>query len=329
MQAQAIVFPAVNQVEIQSCDLPELRADEVLIRTQYSGISQGTEIWALIGQRPELRFPTVPGYQSVGVIEKLGESATGFEIGQRVLFRSSRLPEHFPPTWMGAHVSHAIVTSQGDRAPIVIPENCDSIAATLAALPAVSLRGINMLDVKIGDLVVVTGQGLIGQGSAQLARLRGATVIVADINARRLELSHQCGADVPVNIKEQNLGEAVRCIKPKGADVVIETTGRADQFAPCINLLREQGQLLLQGWYPQPITFDFHQTHGKRPTIAITCGFDSDEVRQCLTLMSQNKLRFSELVTHRLPIHQAPEIYQKMVNNAPDVLGVVFDWNQI
>lgn len=328
MQTQAIVFPAANQVEIQSYDLPQLRADEVLIRTEYSGISQGTEIWALTGERPELKFPTVPGYQSVGVVEKLGADASAFEIGQRVLFRSSRLPEHFSPTWMGAHVSHAIVTSQGDRAPIVITENCDPIAATLAALPAVSLRGINMLNINIGDLVVVTGQGLIGQGSVQLARLRGATVVVADISTPRLELSRQNGADAIINVNEQNLGEAVRSIKPKGADIIIETTGRAEQFAPCINLLREQGQLLLQGWYPQPISFDFHQTHGKRPTIAITCGFDSNEVAQCLTLMSQNKLRFSELVTHRLPISEAPEIYRKMTNNAPDVLGVVFDWNQ-
>lgn len=329
MKAQAIVFPDVNRVEIQSYELPALRADEVLIRTQYSGVSQGTEIWALTGQRPELKFPTVPGYQSVGVIEQLSANAVGWQVGQRVLFRSSRLPENFSPTWMGAHVSHAIVPAEGGRGPILVPEGCDSISATVAALPAVSLRGINMLDIHIGDLVLVIGQGLIGQGSAQLARLRGATVIVADINAPRLGLSKYCGADVVVHIKEQNLNDIVRAIKPQGADVIIETTGRSDQFAPCINLLREQGQLLLQGWYPQPITFDFHQTHGKRPTIAITCGFDSDEVAQCLTLMSQHKLNFSELVTHRLPISQAPQIYHDMTHNAPDVLGVVFDWNQL
>jgi threonine dehydrogenase-like Zn-dependent dehydrogenase len=240
------------------------------------------------------------------VIEEIGDGATGYEIGQRVMFATSRLPENFPPTWMGAHVGQAIVPSKGERAPLFLPEGCDPIAASLSALPAVSLRGINMLNIKIGDLVVVIGQGLIGQGSAQLARLRGATVVVADINAPRLALSKQTGADVTVNIKEEDLNAVVRAIKPAGADVIIETTGRADQFAPCINLLRGQGQLLMQGWYPQPITFDFHATHGKRPTIAITCGFDSSETAQCLTLMSQGKLRF-----------------------APDILGVVFDWSQV
>jgi 2-desacetyl-2-hydroxyethyl bacteriochlorophyllide A dehydrogenase len=328
MKAQAIVFPAPHQVEIQSYDLPELRADELLIRTEYSGISQGTEIWALTGQRRELTFPTVPGYQSVGIIEQTGADVTNFQTGQRVMFASSRLPESYPPTWMGAHVSHALVPATGERAPLIVPENCDPVAASVSALPAVSLRGINMLNVNIGDLVVVTGQGLIGQGSAQLAKLRGATVVVSDIGAKRLELSQRTGADVIVNVKEQDLAEVARSIKPAGADAVIETTGRSDQFAPCVQMLRPLGQLLLQAWYPQPISFDFHETHMKRPTIAVTCGFDSSETTQCMELMSRGKLQFRELVTHLLPITEAPGIYNKLLSNSPDVLGVVFDWSR-
>lgn len=328
MKAQAIVFPSKNEVDVQSYDVPAVNEGELRVRTEYSGVSQGTEIWALTGQRPELQFPTVPGYQSIGVIEEIN-GATNYQIGQRVMFATSRLPDEFPPTWMGAHVGQAILPERGGKAPLILPENCDPIASALSALPAVSLRGLNMLNIKIGDLVVVTGQGLIGQGSAQLARLRGATVVVADMSAPRLWLSKQTGADYAVNVKEENLNEVVRGINPAGADVIIETTGRADQFAPCIELMRAQGQLLLQGWYPEPITFDFHATHGKRPTVAITCGFDSGETAQCLTLMSQDKLRFRELVTHLLPVSQAPQIYPQLAANTPDVLGVVFDWSQL
>lgn len=327
MQARAIVFPTPHQVEIQSYELPQLGANELLIRTLYSGISQGTEIWALTGQRQELSFPTIPGYQSVGIIEEVGAQASQFQVGQTVMFASSRLPEQYPPTWMGAHVSHALVPAQGERAPLLVPEGSDLVAASLAALPAVSLRGINMLNIEIGDLVVVTGQGLIGQASAQLALLRGATVVTTDMGPKRLELSQSVSADKVVNVKEEDLSQVVRHIKPNGADVVIETTGRADQFAPCIDLLRPLGQLLLQGWYPQPISFDFNITHLKRPTIAITCGFDASETAQCLELMRHNKLHYRELVTHLVPFTAAPSIYEKLLANAPDVLGVVFDWN--
>lgn len=69
-KAQAIIFPDKDRVEIGSFELPEIQPDEALVRTEFSRVSQGTEIWALIGKRPEIMFPTVPGYQSIGVVEE-------------------------------------------------------------------------------------------------------------------------------------------------------------------------------------------------------------------------------------------------------------------
>jgi len=323
MNSTAIVITADRTVELQRYELPKLADDEVLIRTEYSGVSSGTEIWAYQSKRSELTFPTVPGYQSVGIIEAIGASVKGRNIGERVHFVNSRLPDRFPPTWMGAHVSHAIVKDHIHP----VPSGTDLVAAAVSALPGVSLRGLNMVDVGIGDLVVVIGQGLIGQGSAQLARLRGATVVAADIAPLRLELSLKYSADIVVDSRSQNLAEVVRSVKPAGADVVIETTGRANMFAPAIDLLRWEGQVLLQGWYPDPITFDFNVTHGKKPRIAVTCGQDDADLP--MELMSKNKLRFRELVTHVVSPADAPEIYSRLSNGDPDILGVVFDWGQL
>jgi 2-desacetyl-2-hydroxyethyl bacteriochlorophyllide A dehydrogenase len=320
-RAQAIIFPDQNRVEIGSFDLPDLQPDEMLVRTEFSGVSQGTEIWAFTGMRPEIKYPTVPGYQSVGIVEEVGSDAAKFRPGQRVAFMATRLPSQFAPTWMGGHVSRAVI-----RDGALVPEGADPAAAALAALPAVSWRGINMLNVRIGDLVVVTGQGLIGQGSAQMARLRGATVIATDISPKRLELSKRFSADIVVNPKEQDLGEVVRSIESGGADVVIETTGRSDQFAPSISLLRWEGQLLLQGYYPDPITFDFHKTHAKKPTIAVTCGHDFGGISVSMELMKQGKLHFRELITDLAPFTSALEVYPRLAAGDPDVLGVVFDW---
>jgi len=230
-KSTAIVFSAVNEVVLQKYDLPALKPDEVLVATEYSGISQGTEVWALIGKRPELTYPTVPGYQSVGIIKELGGEVKGYSVGQRVLFNTSRLPGQFPPTWMAGHVSHAIVPVRPDGHPVLLADNADPVSASLAYLPAVSLRGIRMIDIAIGDVVVVTGQGLIGQASAQLAKLRGAIVVATDLSAARRKLSAAHSADLCVNPIEQNLGEVVRSIKSTGADAVIETTGRSDQVA--------------------------------------------------------------------------------------------------
>ena len=224
---------------------------------------------------------------------------------------------------MGAHSSHVIA-----KEAVVVPEGCDPVGATVTPLAAVSLRGIRMIDIDFGDTVLVTGQGLIGQCSAQLAKLRGAIVVTSDVNNTRLALSKTNSADVTVNITESSLADAVRQVGPGGLDAVIETTGRSEQFAPLVDLLRWEGHFLLQGWYANPITFDFHATHLKKPRVAVTCGFDFGEVADCLRLLSYGKLRLRELVSHLLPINQALEVYPALDRGDQAYMGVVFDWTK-
>ena len=310
-------------MQLQSYELPDLRPDDVLIRTEYSGVSQGTEVDAYTGARPELTFPTVTGYQSVGVIEAVGTGVTGFAEGDGVLFTTSRLPDTFPSTWMAAHVSHA-VASTASRALILLPENVDPIEAALTAMIAVGLGGIQQIRVELGDVVLVNGQGLIGQGSAQLARRRGAIVVSSDLSPTRVRLSAAHSADIAVNPAEQDLDEVLRTLARRGVDVVIETSGRADQFAPSINRIRTQGTVLLQGYYKQHIDIDFHPTHIKKPTIAAACGFG--DMSLALSLLHWGKVRFRDLITHLVSPSEGDLLFTRMAAADPDVLGVVFDW---
>lgn len=320
----AIVFAAPNTVELRDYTPPSLRENELLIRTEYSGVSQGTELWALTGKRRELAFPTVPGYQGVGLVERVGPGVTGFAKGQRVLYHTSRLPEHFTETWMGGHVSHVVSPVVGDPPPRVVPEGVDPRAAALAAMPAVSLRGVDMLDIGPNDVVVVTGLGLIGQAAAMLARLRGAIVIASDLHPRRLALAETRSADIVVDARSGELGKTVRNLRPQGADIVIDTTGRSDMFAPCVDLLRLRGQLLLQGFYPESVSFDFHETHLKRPTIHVACGIG--DTQRILELMRFDRLPWSPLITDTASASDAPAVYQRLLAGDPDTLGVVLEW---
>ncbi|MDA3961530.1 MAG: zinc-binding alcohol dehydrogenase [Planctomycetota bacterium] len=321
--AAAIRFEAIDQVSLHQYDLPELRDNEIQIQTEYSGISQGTEIWALQGRRPELQFPTVPGYQAVGRIEACGADVTGYAPGQRVLFTTSRLPaEASTDTWMGAHVSHAVVPIGAGDQPVILDDAINPRAAALAALPAVSLRGVQMLTINPGDCVVVCGMGLIGQSSAQIASAAGGVIIAVDLDHERLAKAKVCGAARAVAPSE--LAAAVTAIKPGGADVVIDTTGRSPALTEAVDLLRIEGQILLQAWYPEPISFDFHHVHMKRPHIAISCGVGS--IPETLHLMRYHKLDLEPLISHVVPPSEAPAIYRRMAERDSDVLGVVFDW---
>lgn len=323
MKSNALVLTERHKMEVQSYDLPKLLADEVLIRTEYSGVSQGTEIDAFRGLRPELSYPTVTGYQSVGIVEEVGPAVKNFVGGDRVLFTTSRLPDQFPFTWMASHVSHALVSTKS-RSPIKLLPEIDPVEAALTAMVAVGLGGIQQIQVNLGDIVFVGGQGLVGQASAQLARSRGAIVVSADLSATRVRLSAENSADIAVDSNDTDIDEVLRDLSPGGVDAVIETTGRADQFAPSIDRLRPLGTLLLQGYYKEHIDIDFHPTHIKKPTIAAACGFG--DMSLALSLLNWKKVQFRNLVTHLVPPTDAPDLFAKMEAGDPDILGVVFDW---
>ena len=72
MKSTAIVFEGVRQVGLGEIDLPPAAEQDLVVETLVSGISVGTERWALIGSRGEMKFPHVPGYLSVGRVVQAG-----------------------------------------------------------------------------------------------------------------------------------------------------------------------------------------------------------------------------------------------------------------
>ena len=75
MKAKAIVFEAIRNVQVRDVELPDLEPLDVLVETEVSGVSVGTERWALEGLRREITLPSVPGYMGVGRIVEAGREA--------------------------------------------------------------------------------------------------------------------------------------------------------------------------------------------------------------------------------------------------------------
>jgi threonine dehydrogenase-like Zn-dependent dehydrogenase len=160
-----------------------------------------------------------------------------------------------------------------------------------------------------------------------LARSRGAVVVSTDISTTRSDLSRAHSADIALNPASDDVDAVLRELAPNGVDVVIETTGRADQFAPSVDRIRTQGTILLQGYYKQHIDIDFHPTHIKKPTIAAACGFG--DMRLAMSLLRWGKVGMRPLITHLVPPADGPALFAKMEAADPDILGVVFDWTQL
>ena len=203
----------------------------------------------------------------------------------------------------------------------------DLAAASLYHLAGVSRHGIRLTKVQRGELVVVIGLGMIGQMSAQAARRVGARVVATDLISLRVELAAKHSADRVVDAKSDRLEDVVGEEAPSGADVVIDTTGDSRMFDRCLRLIRREGRIAMQGYYPDPISIDFHPTHMQRPTVTFPCGWDDEFNGRLAEDMATGRIAIEPLITHRIPFRDAAEAYELVVEHPERSLGMVLDWS--
>jgi bacteriochlorophyllide a dehydrogenase len=325
----SIVFAAPNEVEIRTMELPEVGPRDVRIRTVCSGVSQGTERWLLTnryrwtGGVPQ--YPHHPGYQAAGIVEEVGADVRDLRPGDRVFAQGTRFADADARFGLGSHTG-GLVQAREDVT--LLDPSVDLAAASLLRMAGVSQHGVRLTRVDPGDLVAVIGLGMIGQMSAQAARRAGARVIAADVIPTRVEAAAAYSADRVVQASREDLAEVVHEERSEGADVVIDTTGISSMFTTCVDLVRWEGRVCLQGYYPDPIVVEFHPTHLKRATVTFPCWVDREHDAELSADLAAGLVVIEPLITHRIPYTDAVAAFDLVVNHPERSLGMVLQWSE-
>jgi 2-desacetyl-2-hydroxyethyl bacteriochlorophyllide A dehydrogenase len=225
---------------------------------------------------------------------------------------------------MASHSGY-LVAAQSEVTPLA-PE-VNMAAAALYHMAGVSRHGVRLTKIQPGELVAVIGLGMIGQMSAQAARRAGARVIAADLIPLRVEAAAKHSADQAVDANAKQLEDAIRAENPDGADVVIDTTGDHRIFDQCLGLIRREGRITMQGYYPNPISIHFHRTHLQRPTVTFPCGWDDEYNAELADDLDAGVLVIAPLITHRFPFEDAASAYQLVLDHPERSLGMVLSWS--
>ena len=107
----------------------------------------------------------------MGIVDRLGPDVSGVHEGDRVFLRFTEIdsPQY---SVCGGHTSYSVADAEGLLA---VPDELDSKDVALLCMPSVGHhRAAEEMPIAIGELVVVIGQGLVGQFAAQVSRMRGA-----------------------------------------------------------------------------------------------------------------------------------------------------------
>jgi 2-desacetyl-2-hydroxyethyl bacteriochlorophyllide A dehydrogenase len=335
-----VVFPEAREVAIEDRERPEPGPDEVLIETDTSLVSTGTELTVLSGDFPDgsnwddyAEYPFVAGYTNVGTVVEVGDAVDADAAADAAIEPGTRVA-----TW----TPHAAYVTAAAEDCVVVPDAVDDRQAALFAIAQIVMNGIRRGRVSWGETVVVYGLGILGQLAARLAHLAGAeTVVGIDIAEQRLDYLPDEPGIVGVNPRERDPAEAVEdATGGRLADVVLEVTGSPAAIPGEFDVLREQGRLVLLSSPHGETTLDFHDlvngpsheiigahqmSHPPVSTPA-TPWTKARHAELFFEYLQQGRLSVGDLYTHEVAYDEAPDLYDSLLEDRTDAMAVRLDW---
>ena len=338
MLVREVVVTGQNEVELQTREMDEraLGPEDLLIETEATFISAGTELANYTGREPKVfqpnqwcTYPWRSGYANVGTVLAVGEQVTRAKVGQRV-FTYAR------------HGSTVIFNQQ--RLVIPVPEGMDATLAAATRMAGVALTGIVVSEIRDAPWVAVYGLGMVGNLAAQAFVARGCRVIGVDPVASRRALAERCGIAHTVGGSAQEANDAVMELTGgQGAGITVDAVGHSAVVMQAQAATARFGQLILLGSPRVPVegnlTELLSEVHLKMITMRgalewslpiypdignRTSQFSKQE--SIFEWVKAGKLHVEPLISHRLPPEEIKQAYEGLLRQPESYTGVALVW---
>jgi len=307
LQTSAIILDAPGNLSMRRTALNPLKSGDVQVEIQFSGISTGTEKLLWTGQMPDfpgMGYPLVPGYESVGRIVDAGAEAKG-RIGEWVFVPGASCYRDARGLFGGS--ARTVIVASARALPIAEKLAEEGI---LYALAATALHAIGHGDAP--ELII--GHGVLGRLIARLTIASGAPApMVWDTNRSR-----------------QNGAAGYSVMHPDDDDrhdyqTICDVSGDAASIESFIGRLAKGGELVLAGFYSQPISFAFAPAFQREARLRIAAEWQPRDLASINMMIESEALDLTGLITSIEPAAQAETAYPEAFEN-PDCLKMVLDW---
>jgi predicted dehydrogenase/threonine dehydrogenase-like Zn-dependent dehydrogenase len=285
----------------------------------------------------KLDQPLALGYCNVGRVAEVGAGVTGFAVGDRVV----------------SNGRHAEVVCVPQNLCARIPDAVSDEQAAFTVLGAIALQGIRLAQPTLGECVVVTGLGLIGLLAVQLLRAQGCRVMGIDLDAQKLALARQFGAETVVNpgVGEDVLAAAQAFSRGRGVDAVLITasTRSSEPVSQAARMCRKRGRIVLVGvtglelsradFYEKELSFQVscsygpgrydpaYEEGGQDYPVGFVRWTEQRNFEAVLDMMAAGRLDVAPLASHRFALSQAVQAYELLASDAPS-LGILLAYPQ-
>jgi 2-desacetyl-2-hydroxyethyl bacteriochlorophyllide A dehydrogenase len=338
----SLFFSAPRQVTVSAEPIPAVGPGEVLVKTELSAISPGTEMLFYRDQVPDdlpvdatisgfgesFAYPLKYGYALIGRVQALGEGVKQKWLGRRVFV--------FHP-----HETH-FVTSVGNLHPV--PEGIPSTSAVLLPLLETAVSFLMDAQPMIGERVVLLGQGIVGLlTTALLAGYPLAKLITLDHFPLRRQWSLELGADAAFDPAEADVGDQLQALLAgagsyQGADLLFELSGNPQALDLALATAGYDGRVLIGSWYGRKkadlnLGGRFHRSHIRLISSQVSHiaprwrGRFDQQRRLNIAWSLMAEIDPSRLVTHRIPMSRAGEAYRLLDEEPGSTIQVLLTYD--
>jgi L-iditol 2-dehydrogenase len=348
----AVVYRGRNKLGVEQIEVPQIGAEELLVKVEVCGICP-TDI-------KKIKFGTVPGprvfgHETSGTIVKRGARVRGFSVGERVAlhhhvpclkchlcrhrafaqceqYKRTGITAGFEPAG-GGYAEYVRVMPFVLPGVVKIPKANTFVEGAMLEPVNTVLKGVERLGLIRGDVVLVAGQGPIGLMFTRLLRLRGMRVLATDLMESRLEIARTFGAEESWRpqhgrAKAESLEEVVmRMTAGRGLDGAVIAVPSDTVMREAQALLRGAGRVLLFS----------HTKRGARTTIdlATVCvdekdilgSYSADFLLQgeVARIVFSRKLDVRSLISHRFGLAETARAIDLAAEPTPESLKIVIE----
>lgn len=351
---------------------PQLADGMILVRTIYSCISAGTEMSNVQQSGDSLVRQAIkhPEYVTMGLkmladrgIKDTWDTVHGkYELGNAMGYSAAGIVEEsaspfFAPgdkvACMGAgYASHAAYVVIPQNLAVKIPDGVTYEQAATAALGCIAMQGVRRAEVELGDYIVICGAGILGQLACRFAVASGATVIITDVDDRRLAIARDSGAAYTINVSVNDPVKMVTDISGgHGADKVILTaaTSSNELISQGFKMCRKRGTVVLVGvagmnlnradMYQKELEFKIatsygpgrydhtYEEEGKDYPYGFVRYTEQRNLEAYLRLLASGRINIDEIIEQIYPAEQAEQAYDalKSSDNRPLIVLLEYD----
>lgn len=315
-----------GNVAIVDILLPELSDTSILVQTEYSALSSGTELMVI-----QQKLNTFLGYSATGIVLEVGSGIKHIKIGQRIA--SYGVPSH--AEYFMANKHHVSI----------VPAHVDPQEAAFAGIATIAIQALRQADLHFGESVIVLGLGLLGQMVAQIAQAAAYHVIGVDLMEERCAVAEHMGIQVACRSNDEVKESIDQLTDGKGVDCVIicassKTHRLIDQGLAWI---RDRGKIVILG--DTDTEFDRNAMFYKEAQITISRAggpgrYDESYEKQghdypfgyvrwtmnrnlgeFIRLLSEHKLNLKPLITGIYKLEEIENVYAATQNSPQFSMG--------